>query len=79
MNNYILFLFKVNLIYNKKMETFFLGIGIDIFKDYLKDLLEYGTDSIFKMIDNLAKKYGEKDVIECFPEIYKEINDKILK
>ena len=61
------------------MEAFFLGIGIDIFKDYLKDLLEYGTDSIFKMIDNLAKKYGEKDVIECFPEIYKEINDKILK
>ena len=29
------------------------------------------------MIDNLAKKYGEKDVIERFPEIYKEINDKI--
>ena len=49
------------------MQAFFLGIGIDIFKDYLKDLLKYGTDSILKMIDNLAKKYGEKDVIECFP------------
>ena len=38
------------------MQAFFLGIGIDIFKDYLKDLLEYGTNSILKMIDNLAKK-----------------------
>ena len=27
---------------------------------------------------DLKKKYGEKDVIECFPDIFKDINDKIL-
>ena len=58
--------------------VFFLGIGREILKGYLGDLLEFGADSILSKVRDLIKKYGEKDIIECFPSIFKDINDKIL-
>ena len=60
------------------MMGFFLGIGTDILYGYFRDLLVFAADSIVNKVMDLKKKYSEKDVIECFPDIFKDINDKIL-
>ena len=60
------------------MGSFLLGIGIDILKGYLGDLLEFGCDSVIGWVDDLTKKYGEKDVLSSFPEIYNSIYNNII-
>ena len=60
------------------MGSFLIGIGLDILKGYLEDLFEFGIDSIIGWVDELTKKYGEKDVLKSFPEIYNSIYDDII-
>jgi hypothetical protein len=57
------------------MGSLLLGIGLDILKGYLGDLFEFACDSIIGWVDDLTKKYGEKDVLLSLPEIYNSMND----
>ena len=60
------------------MGSFLLGIGIDILKGYLGDLFEFVTDQIIGWVDDLTKKYGEKDVLSSLPDIYNSIYNNII-
>ena len=60
------------------MGSLLIGIGLDILKGYLGDLFEFGCNSILGWIDDLTKKYGEKDVLESLPEIYNSMYNNII-